>query len=263
MSINVDILGVGICAPGLPTWESLLDALAGIDLDVDQPLNMSSLLSARDRRRAPATVKLTISAAQQACDMAGIAPEIPIAIFATAMGDMDISDYMCRILAQDPGQLSPTRFHNSVHNAAAGYWSIGSGARGDVTALCGGPDTATVGLIEALSRVNDTEQPVLLVVYDGVASGPMRELFPTVYPFCAALLMSRPQGAVPLRRLSAEPVRGAYSAPAMPSALTDRITDNPAARVLPLLALIGGHTNHGVTLGAEQGPGILLRTRDP
>ena len=27
-------------------------------------------------------------------------------------------------LAADPRELSPTRFHNSVHNAPAGYWTV-------------------------------------------------------------------------------------------------------------------------------------------
>ncbi|MDT8449388.1 MAG: beta-ketoacyl synthase chain length factor [Wenzhouxiangellaceae bacterium] len=262
MKIDVDIRGVGICAPGLADWNCLLDAFTGTELNVNQPLEMGSLLSIRDRRRAPVTVKLTFSAAQQACDMAGITPDKPIAIFSTAMGDMDISDYMCRILAHSPDQLSPTRFHNSVHNAASGYWSIGVGAKGDVTALCGGPDSATVGLIEALSRISDTEQPVLLVIYDGIATGPMHDLFPTVYPFCAAFLLSRPVAAPPLARLSAEPGRGPDSVPPMPASLIERIADNPAARVLPLLALIGGQTNRPVMLGAEQGPGILFRRRE-
>ena len=32
-----------------------------------------------------------------------------------------------RTLASAPTLLSPTKFHNSVHNAAAGYWTIGTG----------------------------------------------------------------------------------------------------------------------------------------
>ncbi len=261
MNIDVDVLGVGVCAPGLADWNSLMAAFSGAELDTDQAANHGTLLSARDRRRAPSTVKLTFSAAEQACVMAGIAPDEPIAIFSTSMGDMAISDYMCQVLAESPQQLSPTRFHNSVHNAASGYWSIGVGAKGDITALCGGVDSATVGLIDALSRIGGTTKPVLVVIYDDIAVGPMRELFPANYPFCAALLLSRPTTAAALMKLRASPVRRQDSTVAMPPALAQRIEDNPAARLLPLLALIGGHTDAPITLGAEQGPGIEFRRR--
>ncbi len=41
-------------------------------------------------------------------------------VFVSAHGDLSINDYACSTLATDPSVLSPTRFHNSVHNAAGG-----------------------------------------------------------------------------------------------------------------------------------------------
>lgn len=261
MNIDMDILGVGVCAPGLPDWNTLLAAFDGASVSTEKLISTTTLLSERDRRRAPATAKLSLAAAEQACNMAGMAPDELIAIFSTGMGDMNISDYMCRILAKNPNQLSPTQFHNSVHNAASGYWSIAVGARGDVTALCGGPDSVTVGLIEASSRVCDTAKPILLVMYDDIAVGPLRQLFPTQHPFATALLLSRPMLTPAVAQLSATAVRGKDSSLTMPSALQDRLDDNPAARVLPLLALIGACTDQAITLGAEQGPSIRFRRR--
>jgi hypothetical protein len=54
------------------------------------------------------------------------AADVPC-VFASAHGDLSINDYMCGTLASDPTVLSPTKFHNSVHNAAVGYWTIGVG----------------------------------------------------------------------------------------------------------------------------------------
>ena len=219
----------------------------------------SSLLSARERRRAPAAVKLSFAAAEEACAMAGFQPAEPIAIFSSGMGDLDITDYMCRTLTDQPMLLSPTRFHNSVHNAASGYWSIGAGATGDVTAISGWRDSATAGLIDAVSRLtDDADQPVLLVVYDDTAHEAMRDLWTSEHSFCGALVLGRPGSARALARLQARTCRGPDHHPDLPAELAQRVDDNPAARLLPLLGLIAGQLDGEVALGAEQGPGLVL-----
>ena len=40
-------------------------------------------------------------------------------MFTSTHGDLAITDYMCQTLATAPSEISPTKFHNSVHNAAA------------------------------------------------------------------------------------------------------------------------------------------------
>lgn len=261
MKIDFDILGAGICVPGLPDWDALLDALTGKGLAEDRQARPSALLSSRERRRAPAAVKLSFAAAEQACAMANSNPSEPVAVFSSGMGDLQITDYMCRTLAEHPHLLSPTRFHNSVHNAASGYWSIGAGATSDVTAVSGWRDSATAGLLEALSRIRHEEQPVLLVVYDDIACGPMRDLWPTEHPFCAALVLARPGNGAAMARLQAAIDRGEDRHPDLPEQLEARIGDNPAARILPLMALVSGRLPGPVVLGAEQGPGLKFQVR--
>lgn len=254
---SIDILGVGIAAPGLDSWDTLLTALDGQALDPGQAIPPSSLLSSRERRRAPAAVKLTFSAAEEACLRAGVQPAEPLAIFSSGMGDLDITDYLCRTLADQPELLSPTRFHNSVHNAASGYWSIGAGAKGDVTALSAWRDSATIGLMESLTRARLGSQPVLLVVYDDHAIGPMRDLWPCQWGFCAAMVIAgSDQDHRPLARLNVSSDRGEDEFEPLPGELEERRRDNPAARILPLLALIAGRAGQPVFLGAEQGPGL-------
>ncbi len=254
---TIDILGVGIAAPGLDSWDSLLAVLDGQAPNPDKTLPHSSLLSPRERRRAPAAVKLTFSAAEQACRQAGIEPAEPLAIFSSGMGDLDITDYLCRTLADQPELLSPTRFHNSVHNAASGYWSIGAGAKGDVTALSAWRDSATIGLMESLVRAQLGSQSVLLVVYDDHAIGSMRDLWPSQWGFCAAMLIAgSDDDRHPMARLKVSSDRGMDEFEPLPPALEARRSDNPAARLLPLLALIAGRASQPVFLAAEQGPGL-------
>jgi hypothetical protein len=260
MSIDFDIIGVGVASPGLPDWPSLVAAFGGAEL-VESQMSTSTLLSPRERRRAPATVKLSFAAAEQACAMAGIAPGEAVAIFSSGMGDLDITDYMCRILADGPELLSPTRFHNSVHNAASGYWSIGAKATGDVTAISGWRDSASAGLLEALARLGSDGGPVLLVVYDDVAQGPMRDLWSSEYPFSAALVLAPANHPEPLARLSAETTHEDADNVVLPPALDARLRDNPAARILPLLGLICGQLDQPALLAAEQGSGLIVRRR--
>jgi hypothetical protein len=261
MPIEFDILGVGIAAPGLPDWAAFQAALAGGPIDPDARPVATQLLSPRERRRAPAAVKLSFTAAEQACAMAGLAPAEPVAVFSSGMGDLDITDYMCRTLVESPELLSPTRFHNSVHNAASGYWSIGAGATGDVTAMSGWRDSAVAGLFEALGRVACDPGPVLLVVYDDIAQGPMRELWPTQHPFCAAVVMAPAGQPGAIARLRADSLVAAAASASLPGPLQARMQDNPAARILPLLALIADGPAE-IELGAEQGPGLhFVRVR--
>jgi hypothetical protein len=199
-----------------------------------------------------------MAAAEQACSAGSIEPSQPDAVFTSGMGDLAISDYMCRTLADTPELLSPMRFHNSVHNAAAGYWSIGAGVRGDVTALSGATDSLVTGLIEATSRVSADGRPVLLVVYDTVADGPMRAVWSARHPFAAAFLFGVAEPGGEALTVSPEPGLEADDCPALPAGLNERISDNPAARALHLLALALGHHRGPLRLAARQGPGLQI-----
>jgi hypothetical protein len=165
---------------------------------------------------------------------------------------------MCRTLAETPDQLSPMRFHNSVHNAAAGYWSIGAGVRGDVTALSGASDSLVTGLIEAASRVAADRRPVLLVIYDTIADGPMRAVWSARHPFACAFLLGVADDDESAIVLHAEEGLHQDDCPPLPAALAERSADNPAARALHLLALALGRQRGPLRLAARQGPGLRV-----
>src|SRR5690606_29192269 len=111
------------------------------------------LLPANERRRAPDSVALALEVAQHACAAAGRDPAVLPSVFASTHGDLAITDYMCQTLAEAPAQVSPTRFHNSVHNAAAGYWTIGTGCHAPATALSAYRASFAQGLLEAVAQV--------------------------------------------------------------------------------------------------------------
>jgi hypothetical protein len=147
-------------------------------------------IPARERRRAGQMISMAVEVAHQACDMAAVPKnEIP-SVFTSAMCDTTITDYMCRKLASDEKLLSPTRFHNSVHNAASGYWSISAENRSPSSYVGGGQNSVGIALLETVSLVQETAQPVLMVGYDLQTKAPFDDVFPIGQTMAFALVLA-------------------------------------------------------------------------
>src|SRR5688500_9252424 len=167
--------GVALWSPRLPGWERARRILAGQDPAPEEgaPRPIPELLPPTERRRAPDTVALAIDSALKACTAAGRDPASLACVFTSMHGDLAITDYMCATLAADPKLVSPTKFHNSVHNAAAGYWSIGAGCTRPYTALSAGEQSFGAGLLAACVQARTSGEAVLLVACDIDARGPL------------------------------------------------------------------------------------------
>ncbi|GAA5068257.1 beta-ketoacyl synthase chain length factor [Lysobacter panacisoli] len=191
-ALQARIEGIGFWTRGLPGWAAARDyALAGT-APGDAPARPSpQLLPANERRRAPETVAVALDVALAACHDAGRDPASLPSVFASTHGDLAITDYMCATLAQEPRALSPTRFHNSVHNAAAGYWTIGTGAMQPASAISAHLASFAQGLIDALAQLADGAEAVLLVAYDGPAVGPLAQVAPSDGLLGGALVLAR------------------------------------------------------------------------
>jgi hypothetical protein len=151
-----------------------------------------AILPPNERRRAPDTVAIALEVAQAACVNAGRdAAQLPT-VFASTYGDLATTDYMCSTLAKAPRTLSPTRFHNAVHNAAAGYWSIAAGCRQPYCALSAGQYTFAAGLFAAALQVSADQTDVLFVAYDSETRGPLVDVTPSLGMLGVALVLSAP-----------------------------------------------------------------------
>jgi len=140
-------------------------------------------------------------------------------------------------LAQEVPDVSPTRFANSVHNAAAGYWSIATGAMAESNVLCAFDASFNAGLLEALSQVMVDGAPVLLVAYDSEYPQPLHAKRPLPDAFGVAMVLTPQRRASSSARLDAMLTDEAFDRMADPAleALRSAI---PAARSLPLLRLL-------------------------
>ena len=148
-------------------------------------------MPANERRRAPDSVLLALQVAQAACDQAARSPRDLPSIFTSTHGDLAITDYMCQTLASAPQEMSPTKFHNSVHNAAAGYWTIGTGCHQPATAISAYTGSFAQGLLEAALQVAAGAEAVLLVAYDGASVGPLANVSRSENLFGLAMVLSR------------------------------------------------------------------------
>ena len=198
------IAGLGAWASGLPDWDTLRAVARGeASAPTDAPKKPApALLPPNERRRAPDSVLLALQVAQAACEAAGADPKTTPSIFASTHGDLAITDAMSETLARNPMDVSPTRFHNSVHNAASGYWTIGVGSHAPSTAISAYRATLAQGLIEAAMQLDAGAPRVLLVAYDSSASGPLAAVSASEGLLGAAFVFDRDAAPGPRLRLS-------------------------------------------------------------
>lgn len=234
--LSADIAGIGFWARGLPSWKAACLYVRDGQIDQDAPAKPAPrLLAANERRRAPETVAVALEVALAACEDAGKNPADLPSVFASMHGDLAITDYMCATLPDDPRAISPTKFHNSVHNAAAGYWTIGVGCTKPATALSSGDASFALGLLEALAQLASGDAAVLLVAYDSQATGPLAAISPSDGLLGGALVLARP-GDAAVARLQVELVDA--PAPLAPGRLAAYVRGNAMSPMLPLFDAI-------------------------
>lgn len=190
MNMQVHVEGIGCWSASLGDFAALQAQERGEAVDAPPPRPPASVLPANERRRAPESVLLAIEVAGQAVAMSGRAANELACVFSSAYGDQQISDYMCATLARSPTDLSPTRFHNSVHNAPAGYWTIATECHAASSAISAGRASFGAGLLEAATLCVAEQRPVLLVASDVAGSGPLGEMTGSGIAFACALVLS-------------------------------------------------------------------------
>ena len=238
------IEGVGLLGPGFNNWPDGQAVLRG-----QQPyqpgrtvLPLPALLPAAERRRSGVIVRLTLATGLEAITAAGLdAATLPM-VFSASGGDGENCHAICEMLASDDRQISPTRFHNSVHNAAAGYWSIATGAMSPSTVLGALDACFGAGLLETLTQVVVDDMPAVFLACDTSYPEPLYSARPIPDAFGVALVIA-PHGSPRALAKIAVSLTNA-NADRMEEAALERLrTTIPAARGLPLL--------HGLALGGE------------
>lgn len=255
MTLRVAIEGVAFWASRLPGWDIARAVIRGEQEPLEAPSARPSptLLAPTERRRAPDTVAVALEVAARACEAAGRKPSDLPSVFASTHGDLAISDYMCSTLATTPALISPIKFHNSVHNAAAGYWSIGTGSLAPYTAISAYQYTFGTGLLEAATQVACEQRPLLYVAFDIEAKGALSTMAPSRGLLGAALVLApvsqhqQQRGLI----LTTESVAECEPTPAR-SVAAPLVAENALAPCLPFFEVLATSQPRTLCLGLSR-----------
>lgn len=191
--LEVRLLGWAVCSAEPARLE-----VAGIEAQPPDPKRLPGAI----RRRTSQATRLALGAGLNACQRAGVDPARLPAVFASVGGEMQVTDRLCIELAKADGWISPTQFHNSVHNTAAGYWSIATGCREATTAMGAAEATLAMAWREAKGRLETDTERCLVICYDE-RWPPHLEPGMGDLPVAVAWVMERGEGGLafgPLRR---------------------------------------------------------------
>ncbi|MCL7743807.1 beta-ketoacyl synthase chain length factor [Guyparkeria hydrothermalis] len=262
--MKLSIEGVGFVGAGLADWQAAVEALRADTSPGSLPLAelgralKADRLPRTERRRAGKSVRLSMTACWEAVESAGLDPaDLPM-VFASTSGDTEVLSHICAALAEPERMVSPTRFHNSVHNAASGYWSIAVGTHQPATAIAAHHETAAAGLLEAAMQAVSENRPVLLVIYDIPFPEPMNQAEPIAEPLAVALVL-RPASADSSNRLNLSLSGEHRDATSMQAeqwlALWEGV---PAGRILPLLEAVARDEAREIAMPTGDGPTLVV-----
>ena len=245
-NLTFKVLGVGAWGSSFRSWSDLQIRLNGGDVKDDGVKSPKpEVIPANERRRAPLPVRLAVETSSQACNHAGINPSELASVFVSGLGDTQLTDYMCKVLAGENKALSPTKFHNSVHNAAAGYWTISTDCMQAANSVAGFGESVSLTLMESLIQAQAEQRALLLTFYDAPSSPVLKELLKNEHSFSVSIVIA-PTSLVSATantvgpELSASVVQQNVTWPngQWNDDLAACYAANPAARILPFLELI-------------------------
>jgi hypothetical protein len=249
--MRVYVEGVGLRGPGLDGWTESRPILAGT-LSYRHAATGAppiDLLPANERRRTVQTARLAVSVGTEALAMAARDIAATPTIFTSSGGDGDTIHEILKTLAAPNPELSPTRFHNSVHNAPAGYWSIAARSHAPSSSIGCHDHSFAAGLLEAAVMVTTESCAVAVIAYDVQYPEPLHAVRAIGAPFATALALSPEETLTAFASLdiTLRPTRTAETKSQLP-ALEALRSGTPAARSLPLLEALARDAKADIVL---------------
>lgn len=190
--MRVVIRGVSVIGPGMPDWDSSRALLSGNAPYAPAPVPLPAVeaLPPAERRRTGPPVRLALTTGLRALTASGLEASQVSTVFTSSGGDGQVIHEICTSLATEERDVSPTRFHNSVHNAPAGYWGIALRSHTASTSLCGFDWSFAAGLLEASAQAATGNAPVLLISYDLPYPEPLNQARPVIGTLGVGLVLA-------------------------------------------------------------------------
>lgn len=261
--LQCKVASIGAWGSYFSNWEDLQGLLQGAALPEQKNQGPKpAVIPANERRRAPLLVRLAVESSFQATESAGIAPESLTCVFVSALGDTDLTDYMCKTLASEQKELSPTKFHNSVHNAPAGYWTISTKTMSAANSVAGYEQSVSLTLLEAMVQCESEQKPMLLTFYDAPVSTVLEPLLLNQEAFAFSIILypvaHEAEGLVLKARVNSNE-HTVWPALNNASEYIDTLYhSNPCARILCLAELLGEQGGNGKTLNMPLSKGTSI-----
>jgi Beta-ketoacyl synthase, N-terminal domain len=254
MSHTIYIQSIGLFGTGFESWATAEKILSG-----QQPYAETlavppspEWLPPAERRRTSDMIRLAMVAGKEALANAQTSPSESATVFSSSGGSGEVIHQICESLASEDREVSPTRFHNSVHNAPAGYWGIAAKNEWPSTSLCGHDASFAVGLIEAVAQVKSNNSSVLLLVHDLPYPEPLNGVRQVHGLFSIALLLSNHRTEKSLYALNLEMMstqKGTVEETKLGDETLERFRlGNPAARALTLLSAMAKKSTAPITI---------------
>lgn len=262
--MNIKAVGFGAWGADFTDWPGLQTLLkTGVSQQDGGRGPKPQIIPANERRRAPLPVRLAIESSWQAVQQSGLPAKDVASVFVSGLGDTQLTDYMCKVLAGENKQLSPTKFHNSVHNAAAGYWTISTQCMQAASAIAGMRESASLCLLEGIMQCTQEDRPVLLTFYDAPASPVLMKLFANQQPFAFSMVIVPENFSANGMRMKVDVLSEPSDWPELSvcDSLQHCYQHNPAARILALLAQFSGlvvSSGRGLTMPLSPASSLRL-----
>jgi hypothetical protein len=243
-TINLYLDGIGLLGPGLSGWAQSREVLARRAPYVAAPtlLPVVEKLPPAERRRVGVPVKLSMAIGLEAARHAEAELASLATVFSSTEADCDNTHAILEALASSDRTMSPTRFHNSVHNASSGYWSIATGSMQPSTSLNTYDATFAAGLLEAATQIQSNGKPCMLLAYDTAFPEPICGLRAIPDAMGIALVLGSQQTPRSIARLKLT-LDNTGVTTLLQGALEQMRQTIPAARSLPLLELLAQGRN--------------------
>ncbi len=258
--MDVWVQGVGLCGPGLDGWIDGVRVLTDEAAYDPRPviLHPPALLPAAERRRTVPTVRLALTVGSEALENAGCDPRSVATVFSSSGGDGDTVHSILEVLASPLREVSPTRFHNSVHNAPSGYWNIAVGSHEPTTSVCGYDASFAVGLLDAAAQATVDARIVALIAYDLPYPDPLAAVRPIASTFGVGLVLSPERTGASLAKLTLGIGKEAEETQVDNQDLERLRRGAPAARSLPLLVALARKEKQTLHIPYVPGRGMTL-----
>ncbi len=259
--MRCSVKAVGAWGQNYTSWVELTELLSkGSTAENTSTSPKPEIIPANERRRAPLPVKLAVESSWQATQTAGIDPKELACVFVSGLGDTQLTDYMCKTLASENMQLSPTKFHNSVHNAAAGYWTISTGCMKAANSVAGFNESVSLALFEAFCQCIEENAPVLIAFYDSPVSEILKPLLKNDQSFSAAIIIepSTSDDDNNILEMSVTSVSSDWPKLQLEANLHESYEKNPSARILSVLKLLADNSKDSISLPLSAETSIQL-----